>query len=69
MNKFLMDKDGHLSRNPDYEVESALTDKERLVLIEYLAKIKDHGDSKTIEMDFDEWCWLMDLAEEALDNK
>jgi hypothetical protein len=68
MNKFLMDKDGHLSRNSNYEKEDTLTDRERLVLIEHLAVIKGEGFCKTIEMDFHDWAWIMALAEEALNN-
>jgi hypothetical protein len=45
-----------------------MSDKERLVLIEHLAKIEDYGDYKTVEINFDDWAWLMDLAEETLNK-
>ena len=45
-----------------------LTEQERLVLIEHMAKIAEKDDSKRVEIDFHDWAWLMELAEEALNK-
>jgi TPP-dependent trihydroxycyclohexane-1,2-dione (THcHDO) dehydratase len=40
-----------------------MTDKERLILIESLATIEDYGDYKTATIDFHDFSWIMELAE------